>query len=222
MRKRSPPTPAETDRNYEDDNYLYTVAAFQAREKTSRRFLDQFLLSIIDAYPPPAGQTVSASAAIASRRTREKRLRAAKKALFSVHDIEASMTDEDLLFLMATIRRQKIEGNQNGRSVDTKVASTSELPGISDRQLARDVAKLALGTPYAEKPKAGFPEDKHVERLRKKFAADRDYYIRAEKDADFVAECLERNSLEQLKKILTGCGINMKVPLFTDETPREK
>jgi CTP synthase (UTP-ammonia lyase) len=154
--------------------------------------IDKVLLSIIDAY-----RVLDDTNETSLRRRRERRLLAAKKALFEEASKpgQAEVDDQPALLTMAMgyirDRQKEKAGGPRPRSI-------------------RKLAQAATFKTY------GNSSDAIIERLRKKFANKRTnrtiMFLAAEHD--YVVEMIELQQLQELQKLFNDMGIKMNLSEF--------
>lgn len=161
---------------------------------TGRSFEDQLLLAIIDAYPDPNLKPFQ------WERKREKRLSAAKSALFNSPASRGPVEydDERALFHMAQ-EYLKDRSMVTPKSLISQSATSIKNPR-SYRQLASEAAKMTAGTSRLA----------IIDRLRKAFERRKDKILVILSVHDFIPETEERNALKRVFEILKRQGILIK------------
>lgn len=162
-------------------------------DAVGRDFVDKFLLSLIDAYPEPGDSSMS-PAALSKRRG--ERLRDAKLAVFggAIAGGRPKVADAHILRWI---------GNEHYKDRAKQSISIRKNEGPpklrSDRQLVEDaVSHFKL-------------VESSVERLRKKWGAEKDKWFQIALDHDDVPEQLEFNALQQVQEALQRHGIVMRL-----------
>lgn len=149
---------------------------------TGRHFEDQLLLAIIDAYPDPSLSEFQ------WERKRERRLAAAKSALFNFSSRRGQVeyNDEKALFYMAQHYLKDMGDKAKKRR--------------SHRKLAEEASKLTAGT----------SKSAIIDRLRKAFENRKDDLVAVLNVHDFVPESQERLVLRNIFETLNRHGIQTK------------
>jgi hypothetical protein len=171
---------------------------------TGRSFIDQLLLAIIDAHPPPVSGSSTASTE-AHRREREVRLAQAKAALFGEDSASGmkEIDDERALLFMALEHDRDLTIVEMAKAPDLYPNAPRRVhKPRSVRQLAQKAAPRALGNSDAA------TED----RLRKKFAEQQERLLAIVRHHNFIPESLERSDLLAVLKIFRHNGIASHEP----------
>jgi hypothetical protein len=166
---------------------------------TNRSSVDKFLLAIIDAYP--VGSDGETADEIAQMKERERRLLAAKKALFLERPASGQPQFDDESSLRKMAREHLRDRQKNKKDPNLKVRSV--------RELAKGVAnKTGQQSEIAT-----------IERLRKKFSANKTHYIHADYYGDDVEGWFELQDLQNLRKHLQSIGIKMNLNAYELKIP---
>lgn len=156
-------------------------------------FEDQFLLSVIDAHRPDA---MSDAAWLLAR---AERLRVAKEALFGRAPQTGRQTLDDAKALRWMAAEQR---RDEGRSFMQRLAEGAPVEAEAKARSIRDLAKQASRRFFPSMSDAS-------ERLRKKYSAEKDYWLEIADTHDDVAESLQYHALIQVQEILQRFGVNM-------------
>jgi len=192
--------------------------------RQERSIVERLLLSVIDANPGPEAKASGKSRDVA----RERRLGKAMSALFNVGTTakgEQVQTDSYALWWMASehhkdlVKKNVVEAaDSNPFAKFNRGRTGGQYPPRSDRQLALDAAKHLHG-PIDKNALSDLDLMKSVaERLRKKWAQQREYWMDHVRYSDDLDENDDMHILVSIWTTLQTAGIET-VPNWTDGTP---
>lgn len=161
----------------------------------TRPFEDLFLLAVIDAH------TENGATPFAREKARERRLAAAKTALFGVSAPRGPKTIDD----RAALYWMAMQHHRDRALVFAAKMGFGKSAGTSKPRSMRRLAKEAAQHKY------GSSDASTIDRLREAFASDSDYWMAMAQSHDDVRETMERQILESLQKTLATVGIGMKL-----------